>query len=563
MNRILSAGAVLLLLTAAAHPQEAASPKLPVKEITVFKDGHSLVLREGALPTDAAGHVVMEGLPVPVIGTFWPYSADPGAKLAAVVAGRSEMKVEKNALSLAEFLEANLGANVYITQANKETFTGTILAIPKRPAASLLHGLPEQPPAMLLLKTVEGMRTVPIAAIEHVTFRDKSETKITETESRASLTLRLDWANGAPAKTARVGMMYVQKGIRWIPGYRIELDGKGRAVVKLQATLLNELGDLENVTAHLVIGVPSFAFKDTPDPIALQGAIAQLSRYFDPESQTAHAFGNAIMSQSTRMGERRAAPAEAAPGEMKLREDGAKGDIFVFPVKGITLKKGECMVVPVAEYAVDVKDVYALDIPMAPPRDIRAEMGTAQEQELARLFNSPKVLHKIRLSNTGTAPFTTAPALILKGGQVLAQGLMTYTSPGGMVDIDLTTAVDLPVRKTELETKRTPNALRWNGDDYKRVDLEGKIAVTSYHPTAVEVEISRVVMGEVAPVGQGGRIEKVNQMEEFKGYPGYGRWWYHYWWWTDVNPVSRIVWKVTLEPGKSLEIPYSWHYFWR
>ena len=45
--RSLLAGSVLWIFATAASSQEAAPPtRLPVKEITVFKDGHSLVLRE-------------------------------------------------------------------------------------------------------------------------------------------------------------------------------------------------------------------------------------------------------------------------------------------------------------------------------------------------------------------------------------------------------------------------------------------------------------------------------------------------------------------------------------
>ena len=55
--------------------------KMPVKEVTVFKDGHAFVLHEGKMPTDAAGNVVMDYLPAPVLGTFWPYSAEKSAKL--------------------------------------------------------------------------------------------------------------------------------------------------------------------------------------------------------------------------------------------------------------------------------------------------------------------------------------------------------------------------------------------------------------------------------------------------------------------------------------------------
>ena len=554
---------------AAAEP----APKLPIREITVFKDGHALLLHEGTMPTDAAGNVAIDGLPIPVIGTFWPYSSDPDAKLTSVVAGRRQVRVEKPAVSVLELLQANLGAQVYLTLKNREILAGTLLSLPRRrveepppaePGTFLAPPLPPVP--LLLLKTLEGMKTVALDSIDHVTFRDKSETSFAEEESRVGLTLRLDWAGKPPARTARVGMMYVQKGIRWIPEYRVELDGKGRATVRLQATLINELADLEDVTAHLVIGVPSFAFKETSDPISLQRGLAPLSRHFQQDSQTAYAFGNAIMSQSARMGERRApfnpAPAEGNPA---APEEGSKEDLFVFPVKHVSLKKGECMVVPVAEFATDSKDVYTLDIPITPPREVQAQMASEQQAELARLFHAPKVLHKIRLTNGTQAPFTTAPALILLGGQVLAQGMMTYTSIGGTTNLEITVAVDIQVKKTEMENERTPNALRWRGDSYQRVDLEGKISLANYRPTAVEVEVTRHILGECGQIGAGGKVEKVNQMEDGKGigYPDYHWWYYRWWWWNEVNPVSRLTWKVTLEPGKSVDLPYAWHHFWR
>jgi hypothetical protein len=29
-----------------------------------------------------------------------------------------------------------------------------------------------------------------------------------------------------------------------------------------------------------------------------------------------------------------------------------------------------------------------------------------------------------------------------------------------------------------------------------------------------------------------------------------------------LNPVSRVSWKVTVEPGKSADLLYSWKYYW-
>jgi hypothetical protein len=43
-------------------------------------------------------------------------------------------------------------------------------------------------------------------------------------------------------------------------------------------------------------------------------------------------------------------------------------------------------------------------------------------------------------------------------------------------------------------------------------------------------------------------------------------WWNWYgwpWWWSHVNGISRISWKVTLEPNQSLDLGYDWHYFWQ
>jgi hypothetical protein len=88
-----SAFALLLCLT----PNALAFAKLPVREVTVFKDGHAFVVHQGVLPTDADGNVIMDYLPTPVIGTFWPYATGKDVKLTGVVAGRQLIKTERTA----------------------------------------------------------------------------------------------------------------------------------------------------------------------------------------------------------------------------------------------------------------------------------------------------------------------------------------------------------------------------------------------------------------------------------------------------------------------------------
>src|SRR6185503_2150301 len=170
-------------------------------------------------------------------------------------------------------------------------------------------------------------------------------------EFRNLLTLKLDWRSRRPSSTAGVGLVYLQKGIRWIPGYRVALDGNGSADVKLQTTLLNELADLDDVTARLVIGVPSFAFKDTTDPIALQQAAAQLSPYFQTGDR-ASMLTNAIASQVAFRDQNAAPVTPAGPNLPEMLESTRSEDLFVFTVGHVTMKRGERMVLPVAEYSI-------------------------------------------------------------------------------------------------------------------------------------------------------------------------------------------------------------------
>ncbi len=290
---------------------------MPIKEITVFKDGHAFVLHQGVMPTDAAGNVVMDYLPTPMLGTFWPYCPDKKATLHSVTAAHRRVRVERTAMSLRDLIEANPGAEVIVSEGKDLHYPATIVRFLSRSAEELDATAPAaagehlpQKGNLLLLKAADGTRAVPVERITDLKFVGKYQTKVAEEEFRNLLTMKLDWGGKPPEKTAEVGMGYVQKGVRWIPNYRIDIDGNGKALVKLQATLLNEMTDLDNATVHLVIGVPSFYFKETTDPIALNQSLAQLSPYFENGPATQYAFSNAMMTQAPRMTElRNVAPA--------------------------------------------------------------------------------------------------------------------------------------------------------------------------------------------------------------------------------------------------------------
>lgn len=570
-------------LSQAAQESTASSTfaKLPIKELTVFKDGHAFVAHEGKMATDDKGNIVMDYLPTPVIGTFWPYVAERGAKLTCVVAGQRRVVVDRTALNLPELLEANIGEEVIITE-NGTNYDATILGVPSRSseelAATSAPNMPErlrEKGKLLLLKTANGTKVVPIDFTQQITFKRDPKPAVGCEEFRNMLTLKVDWAGSKPAKSANVGLFYLQKGVRWIPSYKVEIDGNGHAAVKVQATLLNELADLDDVSVNLVIGVPTFAFKETVDPIALQQSLAQLSQYFQANpgannGQLAYNFANSIMSQQM------ARASDYQPGTIggdaslgpEIGDSGKSEDLFVFNIPHVTLKKGERMVLPIAEFTLPYEDIFTLDLPFSPPPSVRGNLNSEQQRELARLFNSPKVMHKIRLTNSSKYPLTTAPALVIRDGRALAQGLMTYTSTGAKVDLTITAAVDFQIKKTELEGKRTSDALKENGSTFSRVDMEGKICLTSHRAQPTEVEVTRYVLGAADTTDPAAKIEKINSFEDgdFVGAGDYPYWWGWYgwpYWWHHVNGIGRITWKVKVSPDKQVDLSYTWHYFWQ
>ena len=552
--------------------------QMPIKEVTVFKDGHAFVVHQGRVPVDAKGHAVLDRLPTPVLGTFWPYSADRAVKLSAVTASRRPVRGQQTAIDLRGLMEANPGATVDLVDLDGKTISGRIKGLPARPVEELLamdtmpdHDLVPAKGGVVLLETDQGVFALPLERVRSVSFKNAPASKYPSETFRNLLTLDFAWPEAGPRREIEVGMAYVQRGLRWIPSYKVTIGATGKARVQLQGTLVNELADLDDVTANLVVGVPTFAFKGTVDPMALQQRVAQLGDYFNARSASGLALSNALMSQVSARGdvrlreenERRNQPPDDVGPEVEGGE--ADQDLYVFTVKRVTLKKGERMVLPVAEYELGYRDVYVLDLPFAPPMEVRANANDAQQQQLARLLGAPHFVHVLRLTNSGHEPLTTAPALISSGDRVLGQGMMSYTAPGGECDLGLTTAVDIKVAKSDKETGRVPNALTLDGSSYLRVDLTGSIAITNRRDQPVDIEVKRSILGHAETAGQAGKVEMVNAYEE-GGAVAQPFWWGWYgWpgWWGAVNGVGQFSWKTRVEPGKKLTLTYKWHYFWR
>ncbi len=537
-----SALSAFLLLHSLLAAQSGPTAGLPVREVTVFKDGHAYVVREAPLAADAGGRVVLDELPAPVLGTFWPY-ATGGARLVAAVAGRQAVPLDTPVADLRQLVQANAGKDVTVVLHNAEKVEGRLL-----PSAGDL----------VLVATGENTRALPLGHVQSLSVQGDFVPAVRSEQHKERLTLQV--AGGGPE--AKVGVMYVQRGLRWIPAYRLDIDGAGKVRIELEATLVNDLVDLDRAAVHLVVGVPKFEFEGLVDPISLQQEVAAVARGMR-EMQFSNLLSNSLMTQSS--GRDQAEGVGGGAQDPAVAGADRNEDLYIYSLRDVTLKKGERMVLPIAAFEATYRDLYRLDVPLAPPAEVRDGAQDQRAMQLLRELAAPKARHVLRLRNTGEAPFTTAPALVLQKGRVLAQGRLRYTPSGAETDLEINTAVDVHVDVESAEVRRLPGALQIDGNRYSRVDLAGAIVLRNDKKQAIELEITRRVLGIVDEAGQGGERRQLDpgRLWEDAAPPVWWSWWSWPWWWFHHSGFGEVRWKLRLEPGASTKLEASWHYFWR
>lgn len=305
--------AVIGPLAACGRGAEAPEFTPRITDVTVFKDGHALVLSRGVADLDD-GWCRTRDVPVPLLGAFWAFSPDDSLRIDTIRAGLVESEKSRPCLTFDEMLQANTGKRATIVEQFKDaapvTHEGTILSLlqdDSRREVEVSRTLPADysrygpyhaqedvretregkgrvSASFVMLKTDGGTRLIARENIRSVMLTEgEPATRYAEKKEVRQIAVRV-LKDGKPAGRAEVGFVYVQKGIRWIPDYRIELLDGGKARVRLQATIFNELADIDNANLRLVIGVPSFLMKDERSPMAPRETAVQLGPFFAPPS---------------------------------------------------------------------------------------------------------------------------------------------------------------------------------------------------------------------------------------------------------------------------------------
>jgi hypothetical protein len=539
-------GACITIQT--AEPKEATTQ---VKQVALFKNGIGYFLRTGEWPEEA-GPFVIRPLPASSHGSFW-LTWDAEVKVNDLHAREALGTEPAEATSVADLLRANAGEKVRLylsatgTGAEMRTVEGVILPPPEvtkaprsdpyasgRPSIYTERYVP--PPAqpdLLLLDTGKGIVAVKLPLVQEVDFLSG---KVSRSVPRKVDTVELVGSvEGAPKKRGFT-LTYLAKGATWAPSYQIDISKPDTAVMSAKAEVINEVEDLKGVTLQLVTGFPNLQFADVPSPLSLKLDLAQFFQYLvRPPEQRPPVTAN-VMTQSVVY---RPAPTPALPGYQAAAAGGETAeDLFLYPIKEVTLAKGEVGYFPLFSASIPYQHVYQWTV----PDYVRRSDSYAEAEGRAETRAKPAevVWHTLRLQNTTDLPWTTAPAMTVAQGQVLGQDTLTYTPARGSVTLKVTQAVGIGAWQEENEVQRERQAVQFYGRAYDRVTIEGKLRVHNYKGEPVSLEVTKTFSGELKSSTPEAQVRQLAQGLK------------------ELNPTSTLTWQLTVKPGEEKELTYSY-----
>lgn len=552
MKKLLFLTAVFYLLANPILAQTAFSPT--VKRVAVFKNGYAFTYREGEART-ANGWAYTTNAPIGVLGTVWGYSTSPNVKVMQLLASQTDKRETARVNTIAEILLANEGARIRFvdTYDNNKFFEGTYEIVSRnRNFAVLPNETYNNDEIIIALKTETGVMFFPASSIRKIEIIGQPKMERPKLSKENRLMMKVEGANDGDK--INLGIAALERGIRWIPAYRVEVKGTPvkEAKLELEAMLINELTDLQNSEVYFVVGVPHFLFQETMSPLSMNTGFAGVSSYFQTGagSNRRDSYSNAIMTQqSTADSNYRTDGDDVSPtvsGEEKTNTFSAE-QLFLYQANNINLKKNERASLRLFSLTVAATEVFEWTLNDAPETQRRylEYSGSSTTTPLLQDLSS-KVWYALRLKNQTGMPWTTAPAITFREWKPIGQDMLSFTPIGGENILRVTPATEVIGTHTLEEKSREQATLRYGGSNYTfdLVTIEGTIKLRNIKKEAVELVLTRNMVGETLTATDGGKISREGLNLQ------------------SVNPNSIVKWNLTIPSGEK-EIRYTYKVYVR
>ena len=517
---------ILVLLLACFS---AAAQTLPVRTVTVFKNGKSLIHKTGKVPAKNSQWNTTE-LPAALFGTFWVTS--PTDDLASVFSRQDSVEVittDKVAL-----LEANIGKSVvlWLHSTTPDIVNGVIEKVEKTtPSNSGYSGVDY----WVYLRTAEN-RWVTFSAyqISKIEFLEKpsADYKLKAPWKQTRETLSVNFKSNKPEQ--EIGVLYLTNGLGWTPVYSLTLADKGKSRLTLRAEIANDAEDLGNAELRLAVGIPNFTFADRPD------WLVNFMGTWQQQDRDNYNFTNALMSQTANLPASGYAYGEVLtpmPGENF--EGGQAGDFYFYTIRPGNFPKNSRYQYPIFETEVEPSHFYECQLPPAGPNSFTSYY------EQRRNPNEPQnpVSHYVEFTNPTQYPFTTGAVNILSqsGGVTypLSQDKLPYTPPTAKCKVKLAQTPEIKVTHGEGDVERKGDTFRFFSRDYDEVKVDGQVIVVNFKKEPVTLKIRRNIEGILLSSEQ--KWDTKQEQATLR-----------------VNPSHEVEWVVELKPGEEKSWKYSY-----
>ena len=509
----------MLVLTTVAQDQ------FSTRRIAVFKNGTGFFVKNGQVEAKG-GKYTLPFTPDALFGTIW---FNAGNDRIVSVQTSDEKSVEiKDAASIYDMLKGNIGKRAKITFSGLDVAEGVIESVS---------------PMLVTIKTKESWVSASPDNVKHITFLEKPE--ITFSESTGKNRLMLQFSS---AGSKNVDLMYLQKGISWVPEYLIELLDDKNAVFSLRAVLINDAEDLVNASVSFVVGVPNFKYSNIIAPLcsteSLTSFLSSLTGY-GPTGSTSRldnfmSNANVAQSYSSYNYEQQAT---TIPSYDFSTEGTGTEDLFFYDLKDITLKKGGRGSYEVLNVKLPFEHIYEVELDRN--SDVYFYGKAAYDNTIKN-----SVWHSIKFTNGSKIPFTTGAAMVVSRENNMispvSQDMMKYVPVKGEGFLKITVSPDINVKDKEIETSRQPKVKKQGSQYYDLITVEGKIKVKNFRDKEVKLNIKREIFGELKTCDIAWK-----HVRNVKNYYYSG----------SINPSNNVDWVINLKPGEENEITYTYTFY--
>jgi len=515
--------AALALTIIATDQPKNVDPK--IVSASLFKNGYAVVGRE--FDVSGPGTYLITKIPNGVMGTIW-FTTDAETKLEKVEVTSTTSSVKQPVESIDGLYAANVGKKIRIGIRNGDKVAGDM-----QEGTLVATGA-----EFLLLESNGTSMMVPKSSIMSMVSLAGPLTHETSTKQSTKVVMIR-----TAGKAGKVRMTSLESGLSWVPSYAIDIRNPAKLTITGKATVLNDLSDLNDVEARFVTGFPNIPFAGQIDPLVYGGSVQQFVDILDsigapqpngllrggrPAQGVLVSQNGLVRNESDFAGAMDASPLSGTQVE----------DLFFYRMPHVTTKTGDRSYHILFESETPYTDIYTWSI----------ADSTFNNFEYRGLPDTPAdVWHTLRFKNLSGQPFTTGVVTVYKEKEVMGQDTMHYVSAGSSTDVKMTKALDVHAEVDETELSRVRDAFKTGlrVPSYDLVTIEGKLQVTNTKKTPVQMNITKLLTGEV--------VETTGEPKTSKTAKGL----------KSMNTEAKLDWDKTIPAGQVLKLRYVYKLYVR